>query len=80
MIKNIENHVFRSFTQYPKSNPIATELDVSQTLCKIMLASIVERILPNIDGRNGELESSSSRKPCTISMNLMQLLTLWYPW
>ncbi len=44
-----------------------------------MLTSIVERSLPNIDGRNSELESSSSQKPCTISMNLMQLLNLWYP-
>jgi hypothetical protein len=76
MSKNIENHLFYNFSQYPKSNPIATELDVNKKLCKTMLASIVERSLPNIDGRNGELESSSSQKPCTISMNLMQLLNL----
>jgi hypothetical protein len=76
MNKNIENHVFCSFTQYPKSNPIATKLDVNKKLCKIILASIVERSLPNIDGRNGELESSSSQKPFTISMNLIQLLNL----
>jgi len=80
MNKNIANHVFNNFTQYPKSNPIANKLDVNKKLCKTMFASIVERLMPNIDGRNGELQSSSSQKPCTISMNLMQLLNLWYPW
>jgi hypothetical protein len=80
MNKNIENHVFCSFTQYLKSSPIATKLDVNQKLCKTMFANIVKKSLPNIDGRNGDLESSSSQKPCTISMNPMQLSNLWYPW
>jgi hypothetical protein len=79
MSKNIENHVFYSFTQYRKSNPIANKLDVNKKLCKTMLTSIVEKSMPNIDGKNGELESSFSQKPCIISMNLMQLLNLWYP-
>jgi hypothetical protein len=51
MSRKTKNHiVLHSFTQYPKSNPITTKLNVSQKLCKPMLASIVATSPPNIDG------------------------------
>jgi hypothetical protein len=69
MDKKTKNHVILcGFTQYPKSNPITTNLDVSKKLCKTMFTSIIGISLPNIDG---ELKSSSSKKHGTISMRMM---------
>jgi hypothetical protein len=82
MSRKIENHVvLRDFTQYPKSNPITTNLDVSWKLYKTMLASIVRRSPPNIDG---EFEPSLPKKMVQFQWGWrlipMQLSILTYPW